>query len=204
MSRERIVFFDVETGGLEAARHPIIQFAAVAVDADFHELETVERKLMFREEDCDPSALAANHYDPAVWRDKAIPQTRGVELFGDFCRRHATMSKVSKAGKPYSVARLAAHNAPFDAGFAIEWFKVSGTFLPAACYEALDTLGLARWVSLASRTQPKDHKLGSLCEWLGIPLDGAHDALTDVRATVEVTRKLFAILGMSIEGSGKI
>jgi DNA polymerase III epsilon subunit-like protein len=63
-------------------------------------------------------------------------------------------------------------------------------FCPAACFEPLDTVSLARWASFVAPTQPKDHKLGSLCAWLGIEHDDAHDAMGDVRATVQVARVL--------------
>lgn len=31
---DRIVFFDLETGGLDPVRHPVIQFAGVAVEVE--------------------------------------------------------------------------------------------------------------------------------------------------------------------------
>lgn len=40
------VFFDLETGGLDAAHHPIVQIAAVAVSDAGKELETFEQKLI--------------------------------------------------------------------------------------------------------------------------------------------------------------
>lgn len=198
----RIVFFDVETGGLDPLRHPITQIAAVAVDERFREVETIERKLWFQEGDAESSALEMNHYDPETWRREAVSPAFGMGAFAELCRRHATFTKTSKAGRPYKVARLAAHNAPFDAGFVVEWFKASGTFLPAACYEALDTLGLARWASMGSASKPVDHKLASLCQWLDIPLPDAHDALADVRATVRVAQVLCGRLGIEIGGAG--
>ncbi len=44
---QRLVFFDLETGGLDPKRHPIIQLAAVAVDAGLEVLEAFEAKVIF-------------------------------------------------------------------------------------------------------------------------------------------------------------
>lgn len=195
LSSERLVFFDVETGGLDPARHPLIQFAAVVVDGDWNEVEALEAKIHFDPATADPSALAVNSYDPDIWASQALAPTIASRLLGDLFRRHATMHKVSRAGKPYTVARLAAHNAPFDTGFLGAFFKDLDEFCPAALYESLDTCALARWASLLFPPGARDHKLGTLCEWLGVQHDNAHDALTDVRATVQVARALVSKLG---------
>lgn len=192
---ERIVFFDLETGGLEPGKHPVIQFAGIAVDGAWNEVEALEFKIAFDAAAAEPEALAVNHYSAEAWAE-AHPPLIAVSAIGNFFRRHSSLRKVSNAGRPYSVARVAAHNARFDCDHLGAFFKARGEFCPAALYEPLDTLALARWVSLRSDSQPKDHKLGSLCEWLGIPLDAAHDALSDVRATVEVARLLSGRIGV--------
>ncbi len=66
MTNERLVFIDLETGGLELTR-PIIQIAAVAVDRSLKELETFEVKIRFNEFEVAREVLRKNHYDRAVW-----------------------------------------------------------------------------------------------------------------------------------------
>jgi DNA polymerase III epsilon subunit-like protein len=43
-----------------------------------------------------------------------------------------------------------------------------------------------------SLTPPADYKLGTLCQYFGVPLsaDDAHDALADVRATVGLYKQM--------------
>lgn len=195
MSRQRLVVFDLETSGLREDVHDVVQFAAIAVDEQWRELETLELKVHFDVTRADRQALEINGYDAAVWEKEALvaPLARG--RIADFLRRHSTLTKTSRAGKPYTVARVCGHNAAtFDGRFLAAWFKRADQFLPAACFEALDTLALARWASFVTPPGPRDHKLGSLCEWLGVVHGGAHEALADVRATVEVARRLSAAM----------
>ncbi|MGB1250611.1 MAG: exonuclease domain-containing protein [Candidatus Promineifilaceae bacterium] len=62
-----IVFFDLETGGLDGTRHPIVQIGAIAVDAQFNELERYEALVKFKLTGADPEALQMNSYDPDRW-----------------------------------------------------------------------------------------------------------------------------------------
>ena len=195
MSGDRLVVFDVETGGLDPFRHPVIQFAGVAVDQDWRELEALELKVDFDLDGADPEALRLNGYSAEVWAKESMspPMARG--RIADFLRRNATLEKVSqRSGRPYTVARLCGHNSRFDGEFLATWFKRAEQFLPGACFESLDTLALARWVSFVTPPGPRDHKLGSICEWLGIVHGGEHEALADVRATVAVAHRLTSAL----------
>lgn len=197
---EKVVVFDVETGGTNPAVHPITQFAAIAVNEQWEEVASVNFLLRFNEADCSPEALEIQGYDRERWEREAVDPLIIRKQVASFFRQHATLQETSKAGRPYLVARVCGHNAStFDRYFLERLFAfedrergIDRVFLPAATYRALDTLSLARWVSLARPPGPKDHKLGSLVEWLGLPAFDAHDALADVRATAAVARGLLA------------
>ncbi len=63
LSERAVVFFDLETGGLEPERHPIIQLAAVAVSGDLErELGELEIKLRFDPAHCEVEALRGNSF----------------------------------------------------------------------------------------------------------------------------------------------
>lgn len=197
-SSERIVFFDLETGGLDPLRHPIIQIALVAVDGAWREIEALELKIHFDRATCEASALEVNRWDPEVWKREAVSSPSALAAVTSFFRRHATVTKTARAsGRPFLVARVAGHNAErFDCPFLVEWFKQARQFCPAAAFEPLDTVSLARWASLGRQDAPKDHKLGTVAAWLGVGLTDAHDALADIRATVEVAKVLCGRLGI--------
>jgi DNA polymerase III epsilon subunit-like protein len=128
---QRTVFFDIETGGLNPKRHPIIQLAAIAVTDRLEPIEAYESKIRFDERDANRSSLRKNHYHPGIWAKKALEPKYAAKGFGDFLRRHATITLLSSSGKPYQVAQLAAHNAIFDGDFLQAWYERLRTFLPA-------------------------------------------------------------------------
>lgn len=191
---ERIVVFDLETGGLDPRRHPIIQIAALAVDHEWQEIEAIQCKLKFDPGKCEPQALQTNHYDAEVWEREAVGAMGARHLLSQFFVRHATKQKRSaRTGNLYSVAALAGHNAAsFDSGFLVEWYKAANEFCPAACFEVLDTLHLARWWQAWTGAPLPNLKLETLAAHFGIEVAQAHDALSDVRTTAALARALMA------------
>ncbi len=191
---ERLVFCDLETAGLDFTRHPVIQIAAIAIDAELNELETFEVKVRFDQADADPNALKKNNYSKQLWDRLGVEPLQAAHRFARFLRRHATVDLFSKDGKRYHVAQLVAHNAErFDAPYLQVWFDRLGVFLPAR-YMPLCTKQRALWLFDEDKTltPPANFQLGTLCEYFGVklPRENAHDAFHDVRATVELYRAM--------------
>lgn len=193
---ERLVFIDLETAGVEPWR-PIIQIAAIAVDSEFHELETFETKLRFDKSVADPKALRKNHYSPERWRREGRRSRDVGKDFAELLRRHGTIDQTSGSGRVFQVAQLVAHNAAFDAAFLQAWFGRLNLFLPASP-RVLCTMQRAIWLfhENKSLTPPADFKLETLCQYFGVSLsaEDAHDALNDVRATVALYREMNQIM----------
>jgi len=185
---ERVVFFDLETAGLGRSS-AIIQIAAVAVDSRLNELERFETKIRFDIGSASAEALAVNSFEPTVWKRLARQPKDAAHEFARFLRRHATVDMVSAQGKPYQVARLAAHNAAFDGPLLIRFYSQLGIFLPGA-RSVYCTLQRAYWLFQEDQrlTPPANYKLPTLCEYFGIRLEDseAHDAIADVQATVKL------------------
>lgn len=183
------VYFDFETGGV--LDEPSIQLAAIAVDREWKELDSFEQKIKFDPEACNPDALTLNGYTPEAWRDAIEPGAVAVE-FARWLKPHSTVELVSqRTGRPYSVARLAGYNAlTFDLPRLRALF--GQRFFPCS-YHVRDVLQRAMfWFDehpdIAEK--PKSLKLSELCEYFKIPSAGAHEALTDVRLTVELHKRL--------------
>lgn len=182
------VYFDLETGGTEP-QHPTIQLAAIAVTDDWHEIDAFEQKIRFNEADCDPAALTMNHYSAEAWKD-ALPAPAVVARFAAWLRPHCVVEKVSKAGKPYQVARGAGYNA-----VAFDWPRLralfGASFLPID-YLVRDVLQRVLFYADEHGEAPENFKLATVAAWLGIETDGAHDALFDVRLCAKVHREIVA------------
>jgi DNA polymerase III epsilon subunit-like protein len=186
----KIIFFDLETGGLDHARHPIIQIAAIAVDAELQPIDQFECKLKFPIDSADIQALEVNHYDVEIWRKEGVEPAKAVQLFSNFLKRHADIARKSKTGNPYSVAQLAGHNAAtFDFAFLKRLYEDHKSFLSAS-YRVLDTLHRAAWHFQENPPGPDSLKLQTLAEYFGVESTKAHDGLEDVRTTIAVYRKI--------------
>ena len=189
---ERLVFVDLETGGLEPWR-PIIQIAAIAVDCNLQELERFEAKIRFSKKFVDPKSLRKASYSAELWKEEALPAATAMSQFTDLLRRHATVDQTSSKRRVFQVAQLVAHNGVFDGGFLAAWYDRFDEFLPASP-RVFCTLQRAIWLFQEdkSMTPPPDFSLGTLCHYFGVPLrpEDAHEAMNDVQATVELYRAM--------------
>jgi DNA polymerase III epsilon subunit-like protein len=188
-----IVFFDLETGGLNPQRHPIIQLAALAVRQDLEPLEAIELKIRFDESKANKSSLRKNNYQRGLWAREALEPREAARLLAAFLKTHAQTAALTQRGKELSLAQLAAHNAAFDGPFLKAWYERLGVFLPAR-YQVLCTLQRAKW-HFAERPYlraPENFKLATLCDYYRVPFHAAdaHDALGDVTATFLLYRAL--------------
>jgi DNA polymerase III epsilon subunit-like protein len=188
--RRKTIFFDVETGGTQP-QHPTIQLAAVAIDDEsWKELDSFQVKIQFDPATCDPEALKMNHYDPEVWAATAKSRSAIAGLFSRWSQPYlcVQMESKRKPGVKFWVASLAGHNAQtFDLPRLQELF--AGTFFPFS-YHVRDTLQRAMWFyhEHPELTRPESLKLSVLAQAFGIDATGAHDALTDVRLSVQIAR----------------
>lgn len=193
-----LVFVDIETTGLNPRRDAVTQLAAIAVDYEMSVAEEFEVKVWFNWKAVPKDTLQISRFDAATWQRDAVRPKAAARMFGAFLRRHASVTVQGRRGR-YAVARLAAHNAAFDGEFLSRWYRRLGVFLPAHP-RTLCTLQRALWLfeEHVELGAPPDFKLLTLCEHFGVELAecDAHDALADVRATVE----LYAALGQAVTG----
>ena len=181
------IYFDLETGGVNT--EPSIQLAAIAVrDLDGTELAAFEQKIQFDPAKCSPEALAMNHYTPEAWMG-AVPPQEAASRFMHFAEPYKCIEMLSKrTGDPYRVGKLAGYNAlTFDYPRLRAMFGTA--FFPFS-YHVRDILQRAIFWCEENDKRPENLRLGTMCAYFGIPTDGQHEALTDVRLTAALYRKL--------------
>lgn len=186
---QTIVYFDLETGGLER-KHPNIQIAAVAMRGS-REVGWLDRKIRFDEHGCDPEALEINSYDPDTWERDAVSEAVATHDFLSFLRTHSDTELTSKrTGRPYRVAQLGGHNiATFDIPRLRD--MAGRAFIPACWWYPLDTYHRAIWwFQERGGDMPADYKLTTLAEYFGIDAGDAHDALADVRMSAAIAEAM--------------
>lgn len=200
---ETVVWLDIETDRLDPLTANPIQVACIATDRmTLEEIDRFEIKILFDIGAADPSALERNCYDAKAWVGATELYPSLVEL-GAFFRKHSTWERISKrSGKTYTTCEIGGHNiAAYDAVILSEAYKRCAEFCPAATWTTgpVDTMHWARSIEFARGERwETGFSLKALCERFGIVLDNEHDALADVKATVELARKL---KGVTIESN---
>ena len=197
----RRVFFDLETGGLDAAQHPIIQIAAVSFDCSWKELERFEVKLKFAEAEADAEAPQEGALRPRAMgkaRGRAGDRSRAIFVF--------SFASTRRLRRPLAKGlRITSHGSllitpSFDSEFLWTWHdrlreENDKLFLPADRHSicTLQT-ALILFDQQPLIERPADYRLGTLCEYFGIPfsVNQAHDALYDCLATAQLYQAMTA------------
>ncbi|NOJ86848.1 3'-5' exonuclease, partial [Myxococcus xanthus] len=166
-------FIDLETTGLDASQHEVLEVAVLRVDArSLQVLAEYEARVQpTRLADAQPEALAVCGYSDEDWQD-ALP-----------------LPEVLATVTPLLASTLVAgHNTGFDWGFLAEGYRRSGLPLPGVDYHRLDTASLA-WPLLATG-EVESLSLNALAKRFGLHRPTPHRAMADARCALEVARCL--------------
>src|SRR5256885_558525 len=111
-----LVFFDLETTGLDPQRHEVMQIAAIAVDEHLRVREEFEVKVRISGRRVPKSLLLLTRFDPERWKREAVSPRLAALRLAKFLKKHASRT-VKGAKGPRRVAQLVAHHAAFDGPF---------------------------------------------------------------------------------------
>lgn len=169
---------DLETSGLEAEKHRILQAAVVSLDRRFHER----------------GEWSAYVRPPRVWSADLGP----VEIHGirrrDLLFARGIGANLRRIADLTAGTVVVAHNATFDVAFLRAAARREG--IEFAWRGTMCTLDLAR--RIGDRSLP-NHRLATLCERFGVQLDNAHEALADARAAAGILPHLLGALGVGAD-----
>ena len=163
----QILWFDLETTGLDKDRHTILEIAIVKTDMDGNIIDTWETKIKPTAADiakASPRALEINGYTTEAWRDAPTPEEIASVIRDQFRGKYI----------------LGGHNiASFDVPFLKAWFNKHGQD-PNIGYRFLDTMSTA--VEHLFPCGLKSASLVNIRKALAIETGVAHTALADTLA----------------------
>jgi DNA polymerase-3 subunit epsilon len=163
---------DLETTGFDAwGGERIVEIAIVRIDATGRELGV---------------------YETVVNPGRSTGAVGVHQISSDMAARAPTFRQIATSVLAWlEGVVVVAHNAPFEEAFLSAEFARCGISLPVL--PALDTLPLAQ-----SCVPTSNHRLGTVCAWAGVTIDGPHTALGDARATAQVLPLLLAMRGSTV------
>jgi len=183
MKHHNLAFIDLETTGLSPERHEIIEIGIILAKQTPREgkgplveiIEELELKVSPEHiEDADPQALKINGYDRDKWSD-AISLGKAMETVRDETKD----------------AILVGQNVSFDWVFLEKAFAKTG-IQNKMHYHRIDLMSMA-FAKLYNDPKAQRFSLRELCLYFGVKNEKAHSALSDIRATYEVYKKLLEL-----------
>ena len=180
-----LAFIDLETTGLDPARHEILEAAVIRVDGEtLAEIDHTDVRVHpERIEDASPEALRINGYTPEAWKDAA-----------NLAQALEWIAPMLEGAVP------AGHNPGFDRAFIEAACRRTGTSPPTWDHHLLDTASLA-WPLLASG-KLAGLSLDAVCAHLGIVRKERHRALADAADSLEVARRMIPAIQQAVDSGG--
>ncbi len=184
MKKHDLAFIDLETTGFNPDQHEIIELGCLIArqvpqnngrGPKVELVDEFEFKIKPTHiETADPGAFAKNGYNDADW------------LFAIDLK--SALEQVSKKAEG---ASMVGHNVTFDWNFLNKAFNTTGV-ANKMHYHRIDTMSMA-FAKLYHNERAQYFSLQALCELFDIKNDRAHTALSDIRATFELYKKLLEI-----------
>ncbi len=185
----KLLYFDVETTGLNPVKNDIIQFACIVeIDEEIKEEYQIKIK-PFDFTTITTEALETNGLKLEDLYTFEQPKIAFIAIQNVFAKYINRMDKTDKFTP-------VAYNGKFDLDFMQTFFKKNGSNYFGAWqnWQLLDPLVLFRYYCYKNNiTHLSNHKLETVCNYFGITFK-AHDAMEDVKAM----RKLHKILCNSL------
>jgi DNA polymerase III epsilon subunit-like protein len=184
---KKIIWNDIEASGTDPKVHAILQIAA-AIEEDGVIVDTFESKMApYPGKIIDPKALEVNGFKMDEIYKFPAPEAVYAK-FRMFCHKHGNQGVKEDRFIP------AGYNNQFDLDFLMQWhteMESKYAFWDYLQFSPIDPLPTLRAFRLAGILPIADTKLQTCCTHFGIEIN-AHDAMSDVLATRELTTKLYS------------
>jgi DNA polymerase-3 subunit epsilon len=185
MMRDRLLFIDTETGGLEPDKHSLLSLALVI----WEDTEIIDsREILINDGilSVTPKALAVNKINIEDHRKAALSSPEAMEKILAFISQHFPgQDKITLAG----------HNVHFDAAFLRTFFSSNNKdYSKFFSHRMIDTSSILHYLYLAGHLKQKAISSDEAFELFGITAEGRHTALGDAVATAELFTELLNLI----------
>lgn len=186
----KILHLDIESTGIDANKNAIIQLAG-AIEINGAIKEEFDIKIRpFPGAVVDPKALEVHGItvdEMMTWPDQHIAHRQFTDILSKYVNKFDREDKFTPCG----------YAARFDCEFIGAFFNRCGDKYWGAWqnWRIIDIMSVVYWLrSLRIVPELINYKLVTVCEYFGIPLPEAHDALADIRATIALKAELDNLL----------
>ncbi len=186
----KLCYIDVETTGLNANKHAMIQLAYIIEVSG-----KVKQRGSFK--------INPKTYSKSKEIDNRALEVNGVtiEQLSSYEDSKAAFNKFKQVLEKFiSVEEkltLVAYNSQFDIKFVQSWFIDNGRgddYSRYFTYKDLDVFALVKYLAYAGPLSSlKSHKLSDACEFFDIAFD-THDAVADIEATRDLHLELVKLI----------
>ncbi len=181
MKKHNLAFIDLETTGLNPDKHEIIEIGCLVVrqpqvaGGNFEVIDELDIKVKpLHLERAEPEALRINGYNEADW-------LFAVEL---------SQALSALAGKTDN-AIMVAQNVTFDWSFLHRAFETTGV-QNRMHFPKIDLISIA-FGKLYNDTRIERYNLRELARFFNVENEKAHSAMSDIRTTFEIYKKLITL-----------
>jgi len=177
------IYFDTETTGTHPVKNDIIQIAGV-IEIDGQEKERFNFTCQpFSWENIDQEALDVHGMDEEKLKTFKKPGEVYQELKTIFTGHVNPYDRDDKF-------IVCGYNVKFDIDFLSEFFKKNGNnYLFSFFGTVKDPLPILNYLKSIGKIDSENLKLFQACEFFGIDIKNAHDALADIEATKAIIEK---------------
>jgi len=190
MLRNRIIWFDLETGGLNPLIHPIIEIAAL----DNH--GNTFQSLIKTDEHLDPKIVELTNITDELLQQNGKSHENVMKDFYQYLAGNNLPPCLKTNHRTFVIA----HNGDrFDKVFLQHAFNKWNIIIPpSVCF--IDTLRLSRMVM----PELTSHRLQSIAQRFNIDTPNAHRAMGDVLVLTQIWAKLVERFGESNNGKNDV
>jgi DNA polymerase III subunit epsilon len=187
---EKILWFDVETGGTDEKTDALLQLSAL-VEINGEIVEEIDLKMQ-------PLRGKLVKQDAIEKHGMTIETIKSFQV-AHVCHTHFEAFLLRHNPNPTKPGRyiMAGYNPEFDCRFLSQWYQdITGgpyDYWKHLQFSPLDVLPTLRAMRYHGVLDLPDTKLETCCKHFGIEIK-AHDALSDIKATRELTKLVFGKL----------